>query len=119
MDFEKILRDKVGPEEYARIQRDRDYLKKERTNYQSLSPDDLIVSALHVAHNFAYGNGKVNGFGPADCVYDAALVYRIFPEILIRLIEDSPKFRELVAPLREGKEVKCPCEGCTGYVRLM
>lgn len=121
VDFNKMLREKLGEEKYDKLQRDRAYLAEEKKNYASMSDDELIENVLHAWHNcgctFPGGRG-VNGFRAYDCVYDAALVFRQMPEILLRLMRTSTRFRDDVRKLENGKEVKCPMTSCTSYVEL-
>jgi len=106
---------------YAKLERDREYLAAEHRKYAELTTDDLVKGALHIWHNsHCTGRGqKVNGVGPADCVYDAALVYRLTPHLIIRLgCMASPEIQALISELEAGRPAKCPMAGCTGYVEL-
>lgn len=99
VDFNKLLRNKLGPEAYAKFERDREYLAAEHRRYAEMTTDDLVKSALHTWHNSGCTSRgqNVNGYGPSDCVYDAALI----------------------SELEAGRAAKCPVAGCTGYVELL
>jgi hypothetical protein len=132
VDFNKLLREKLGPEKYAQMERKKEYLAKEKKSHRDMSDDELIVTALHDWHNcsctcdvgaateYPEGTkrGHVNGYNKYDCVYEAALVFRLLPELIIRLMRDSDHFKHFVDQLAAGETIKCPMTNCTGYVEL-
>jgi hypothetical protein len=134
VDFRKLL----TAEQREKLDRDRESLAKEKAEHAEMTAYELVVRALHDWHNSGCtGRKGMNGYGPADCVYDAALVFRVLPELIERLAElatrpsqcggdrgglgdkETQLWKEIRTHRRgETPHFKCPMKNCTGYVRL-
>lgn len=122
VDFRKLMFSKMTGAQIEEYKRKEAYVKKVQKEYSEKSDKEIVVDFLHCWHNAAFTgvNGKVNGYGLGDPVYDSAIVYLVMPEVIARLAKSvgMPEVQEALRDKKHVRQIKCPMIGCTGYVEL-
>ncbi len=126
VDFLKYL----TPEQREKVARDREYIAKEKADYRAKSHYDLVVTALHAYHNSGC-TSRVAKWQPQDVVYDAALIFRVLPEMIERIAcamtagssdpdSDENHLYDAILAHRRGEvsDIMCPVKGCRSRVEL-
>lgn len=119
VDFRMMMK----PEERAEFDRRRAHIKEKLAEFAEKSTRDFLIDVLHGFHNSSCtGYRGVNGLHAGDLVYDATLVYLMLPCLIEKLAIRDPDSADLAKAIEKSqndrKSIKCPMQGCTGYIDL-